>query len=435
MAETTDKPSLTDALPTDALKEAGQRLLGLLVQRAAEAATDRVSDLSERLTGVAENGGQGLRTALGGGKERAEGDEDDEDGEEGEEGDDGESRPGFLKRGFTALKDKMKNAFGGGGGGSGGQKELKVTVISESQDVGLPLRTCYDLWTQFADFPTFMKKVESVEQAADEKMNWKAQVFLSHRTWEATVVEQVADSHIVWRSKGPKGHVDGGVSFTALGPNLTHIALILEYYPQGLFERTGNLWRAQGRRARLEFQHFRRHAMSNVLIHQEDVQGWRGEIHDSEVTKTHEEALEEEQRAQEEEDQAAEDTAGSEGADEETEGDEDTEREAAEDQSDEGDESDEGYEEADETGAADEDAEDTDGGAVNGQAYEEEDEAYDEDDEYADTGDEDQAEDEAEDEYADEQPEEVAEADEDSGDDGAAKPRRPVAASRSRRGR
>ncbi len=408
MADSKDKTSLADALPTDALKDAGQRLLGLLVQRAAEAATDRVSGLSERLGGVAENGGQGLRTALGG-KERSESDEDDD----GEEGDDDESRPGLLKRGFTALKDKMKNAFGGGGG-SGGQKKLKVTVISESQDVGLPLRTTYDLWTQFADFLTFMKKVESVEQASDEKMNWKAQVFLSHRTWEATVVEQVPDSHIVWRSKGPKGHVDGGVSFTALGPNLTHIALILEYYPQGLFERTGNLWRAQGRRARLEFQHFRRHAMSNVLIHQEDVEGWRGEIHDSEVTKTHEEAIEEEQRAQEEEDQAAEDTAGAEGADEETEGDEDTGREAAEDQSEEGDE-------------------DADGGAVNGQAYEEEDEAYDEDDEDAedaDTGDED------EDEYADEEPEEVAEADEDSDDDERAeKARRPVAASRSRRGR
>ena len=45
--------------------------------------------------------------------------------------------------------------------------------------------------------------------------------------------------------------------------------------PQGLFERTGNIWRAQGRRARLEFQHFRRHSLSHVLIHQEDVEGWR----------------------------------------------------------------------------------------------------------------------------------------------------------------
>jgi len=388
MAETNDKPGLADGLPTGALKGAGQRLLGLLVQRAAEAATDRVSGLSERLTGVAENGGQGLRTALTG-RER---DEDDEDGD-----DEGESRGGFLKRGFGALKDKIKNAFGGGGGGgSGGRKKLKVTVISERQDVGLPLRTTYDLWTQFADFPTFMKKVQTVEQASDEKMNWKAQVFLSHRTWEATIVEQVPDSHIVWRSKGPKGHVDGGVSFTGLGPNLTHVALILEYYPQGLFERTGNLWRAQGRRARLEFQHFRRHAMSHVLIHQEDVQGWRGEIHDSEVVKTHEEALEEE------EERARELEEGDE---------EDTEREGTEEQPSEGEE--EGAEEVAEEEPYDEDEE----------PYDEEDESADEEDESADEGDED-----LEDEYGDE------EQDEDSGDR-ADEAREPVTASRSRRGR
>ena len=158
----------------------------------------------------------------------------------------------------------VKGAFGGavGGGGGGGSKKLKMTDIGESQDIGLPLRTTYDLWTQFADFPTFMKKVESVEQAADEKMNWKAQIFLSHRTWEATVVEQVPDSHIVWRSKGRRATSTARSRFTALGPNLTRVLLVLEYYPQGLFERTGNLWRAQGRRARLEFQHFRRHAMS-----------------------------------------------------------------------------------------------------------------------------------------------------------------------------
>ncbi|MEK6441566.1 hypothetical protein [Pseudonocardia sp. T1-2H] len=33
MAETTGKPGRADGLPTDALKDAGQRLLGLLVQR------------------------------------------------------------------------------------------------------------------------------------------------------------------------------------------------------------------------------------------------------------------------------------------------------------------------------------------------------------------------------------------------------------------
>ena len=55
---------------------------------------------------------------------------------------------------------------------------------------------------------------------------------------------------IVWRSKGAKGYVDGAVTFHELTPDLTRILVVLEYHPQGFFEKTGNLWRAQGRRAR-----------------------------------------------------------------------------------------------------------------------------------------------------------------------------------------
>ena len=61
--------------------------------------------------------------------------------------------------------------------------------IVESIDVGVPIRVAYNQWTQFGDFPSFMKKVESVETAEENKLNWKAQVFLSHRSWEATISE------------------------------------------------------------------------------------------------------------------------------------------------------------------------------------------------------------------------------------------------------
>ena len=322
--------ALAAALPTDALKDAGQQLLGLLVQRAAEAASQRVSGLADRLTDVTASGGD-FRAAMSGDKSQDNGEaKGDGDGEAGEgEGGEGEDKPGGFKGALIGLKDKIKNAFGGGGG-SGGAVKLKMTNIVEGLDVGLPLRTTYDTWTQFADFPSFMKKVESVDQESDEKTNWKAKVFWSRRTWQATIVEQVPDSHIVWRSTGPKGHVDGAVSFTELGPNLTRVLLVLEYWPKGLFERTGNLWRAQGRRARLEFKHFRRHAMTNVLLRQEEVEGWRGEIRDSEVVKTHEEALEEEQ-AQQEESTSPEDEAQDEAA-EEAGPDEASEEEVAEDE-------------------------------------------------------------------------------------------------------
>jgi hypothetical protein len=330
MADERDDKGVAAALPTDALKEAGQQLLGLLVQRATEAAAQRVTGLADRLTDVTESGGD-FRAALSNGKAQRNGQvDDDADGEEdGDE--DGDDKPGGFKGALIGLKDKMKNAFGGGGG-SGGAKKLKMTNIVEGLDVGLPLRTTYDTWTQFADFPSFMKKVETVDQESDEKTNWTAKVFWSRRTWQATIVEQVPDSHIVWRSTGPKGHVDGAVSFTELGPNLTRVLLVLEYWPKGLFERTGNLWRAQGRRARLEFKHFRRHAMTNVLLRQEEVVGWRGEIRDSEVVKTHEEALEEEQRAQEEEPAPDETTPDQTAAEDETAEDELPEDELPEDE-------------------------------------------------------------------------------------------------------
>jgi hypothetical protein len=61
-------------MPTDALKEAGQQLLSLLAQRATQAASDRVTDLTGRLTGIADNGGTGVLSAFRG--ERTDDDDD-----------------------------------------------------------------------------------------------------------------------------------------------------------------------------------------------------------------------------------------------------------------------------------------------------------------------------------------------------------------------
>jgi uncharacterized membrane protein len=297
-----DRDDAPHANPGEALRDAGQKLLGLLVARASEVAMDRVDGLADRLTNLADGGG-GLGAAARGGKALAEG-----------------KSPvrAALSAGFGGIAEKIKGMSSGGGGGG---KKPKVTNIVEETDIGLPLRVTYNLWTQFEDFPGFMKKVKSVEQAAEEKLNWKAQIFWSNRSWEATIIEQVPDSHIVWRSKGGKGHVNGAVSFTELGPNLTRVLLVLEYYPQGLFERTGNIWRAQGRRARLEFKHFRRNAMASAILRRDEIEGWRGEIRDSEVVRTHEEALEDEWEGQDQEhgseDHEPEDSTPEDGADDE----------------------------------------------------------------------------------------------------------------------
>lgn len=289
--------SVFDELPVDRLKDELMRGLSTLGERAVKSAGDRINGLSDKLTDVAENGGSlangGLlgKAAKGGVEQAAEG---------------GSPVSGAVKGGLSGVKDKVKEKLGGGSGGKG-KGSTKATNIVEEIDVGVPVDIAYNQWTQFQDWSGFMKKVDTIEQEDDEKVNFKAQVFWSHRRWDATILEQVPNEKIVWRSKGEKGHVDGAVTFHEIGPNLTRILVVLEYYPQGMFERTGNLWRAQGRRARLELKHFRRHVMTRVLLDPEEVEGWRGEIHDGEVTRTHEEALEEEQQDSDEEEPRDED--------------------------------------------------------------------------------------------------------------------------------
>lgn len=199
----------------------------------------------------------------------------------------------------TGAADKVKSALGGGSGGSGGAKKKFMNIV-EWTDVGVPLKVAYNAFTQYEDWPDFMKKVEHVEWSDDAKLKIKGQVFLSHRTWEATITEQVPDSHIVWESTGEKGSISGSVSFHEVTPTLTRMLTIGEYHPQGFVEKTGNLWRAVGRRFRLELKFFVHHVMTEVMVDQDSVEGWRGEIRDGEVVTTHEEALE--QEAQESED-------------------------------------------------------------------------------------------------------------------------------------
>ena len=89
------------------------------------------------------------------------------------------------------------------------------------------------------------------------------------------------------------------MTFHEITENLTRIVLVLEYHPRGLFEKTANLWRAVGRRARLELKHFQRHIMTESILHPDDIEGWHGEIRDSKVVKDDETARREEQEEDE----------------------------------------------------------------------------------------------------------------------------------------
>lgn len=254
-----------------------QNLAGAARDLAISSVTQKMSTITDRLTEYAENGGPGLIAAVRGPRDQ-------------------NAKHSLVKSLISAGPRKVKDALGG----TGKAQQLKVTNIIEEIDVGAPVRVCYDQWTRFTEFPTFMKKVENVEQESDETLNWKANILWSHRAWRSTIIEQVPDRRIVWRSEGDKGSADGAVTFHEVGPDLTRIVLVLEYHPKGFVERTANVWRAQGRRARLELKHFARHVMTEAVLHPDQVQGWRGEIRDGQVVATGETADEEGDQEQQE---------------------------------------------------------------------------------------------------------------------------------------
>ncbi|MFD0356393.1 SRPBCC family protein [Streptomyces sp. NPDC127110] len=245
----------------------------------ADKAVDKVGDLTDGLYDVAENGG----SLAGVGGRLLQGDS---------------PVKAVLGQALGGLKDKVTDMgaglLGGKGKGKGRKGSAKAINIVESLDVGVPLRTAYDHWTQYEDFSSFAKGVRSVSQGDDTTSDWKVKVGPSTRSWKATVQEQVPDERIVWTSEGPKGTTRGCVSFHEVAPSLTRILLVVEYYPAGLFERTGNLWRAQGRRMRLDLKNFDRF----VTLATGEPEGWRGEIQDGEVVVTHEEAVEAEEASQ-----------------------------------------------------------------------------------------------------------------------------------------
>jgi uncharacterized membrane protein len=229
----------------------------------------------------------------------------------------------------SGLKEKVSGMFGRKKSGGSGNK--KFMSIIEDIHIGVPVDVAYDQWTQFQEFASFMKGVESVDQTDDVSSNWRAKVFKSRRNWKATVTEQIPDRKIAWTTEGAKGTTKGVVTFHPLADDLTQVLLVIEYYPQGLFEKTGNIWRAQGRRARLDLKHFRRF----IMMRGEATGSWRGEIRDGEVVRGPDEEEQEEPRelegAQEDTDRQAGDgrAPASEAAEEEEQPEEEPEEEPA----------------------------------------------------------------------------------------------------------
>jgi uncharacterized membrane protein len=147
-----------------------------------------------------------------------------------------------------------------------------VSTIEKSIEVGVPVRTVYDQWTQFESFPRFMEGVESVRQLDDTHLHWKAEIAGVSREWDAEVVDQTPDERVTWRSTDGTTNA-GTVSFAAAGPG-TRVTLRLEFEPEGIVEKAGDALNVVDRRAEGDLERFKEFIESRGT----ETGAWRGDV-------------------------------------------------------------------------------------------------------------------------------------------------------------
>src|SRR5256714_4327020 len=111
--------------------------------------------------------------------------------------------------------------------------------IEKSIEVRCPVRTVYNQWTQFEEFPRFMAGGKEVRQLDDTHVHWHAEIWGKDKEWDAEIVEQVPDQRIAWRSTSGAPN-NGAVQFEPVGADTTRGRPTMGYQPEGAVENVGD---------------------------------------------------------------------------------------------------------------------------------------------------------------------------------------------------
>ena len=154
----------------------------------------------------------------------------------------------------------------------------RLSEVEASAEIDVPVRTAYDQWTQFEEFPRFMGSVEEVRQVDDTHLHWRAKVGGKLKTWDAEITDQLPDQRIAWRStNGPMNL--GVVTFDKIAEGRTRVTLRMVYGPESLDEKVGDALGVMKMEAERNLHNFKK------LIESRGTESgaWRGTVEGSVV--------------------------------------------------------------------------------------------------------------------------------------------------------
>ncbi|QCB93703.1 SRPBCC family protein [Cellulomonas shaoxiangyii] len=148
-----------------------------------------------------------------------------------------------------------------------------MPTIEQTIDVDVPVRTAYDQWTQFEDFPHFMNGVEQITQVSDTLTHWTTSIGGVHREFDAQIVAQEPDRVVAWRSVDGTAHA-GHVSFEQLSPTSTRVTTKIDWEPDSLVEKVGAAVGVDDRQVKKDLERFKEFIESRGT----ETGAWRGTV-------------------------------------------------------------------------------------------------------------------------------------------------------------
>ena len=113
-------------------------------------------------------------------------------------------------------------------------------ATSHSIEVNAPVRLVYNQWIRFEEFPYFMEAVEEIRRESETRLLWRTRIGGIEKAWEAEITTQIPDEKIAWKSVDGTANA-GVVTFEELAPERTKIRVVIDYEPEGILEKTGDI--------------------------------------------------------------------------------------------------------------------------------------------------------------------------------------------------
>jgi carbon monoxide dehydrogenase subunit G len=163
--------------------------------------------------------------------------------------------------------------------------------VQQSMDIGLPIETVYNQFTQFEDWPTFMHRVTRVTQEDDCTLSFEAKIWTRKREFTADIETQRPNERIKWSVSQGLNHT-GTVTFHELGPKLTRVLVGFDVQPGGMIEKFARGARHIKRAARADLHRFK----AFIETAEQETGAWRGVIEDGELVEEHDPSYDEQRQ-------------------------------------------------------------------------------------------------------------------------------------------